>query len=202
MIQYDNAITRFGKLILYRLKDEGIKCWIAGGSIRDYFMNTPVKTDIDIFFPNQTEYDKCRKYFIDNAGEIEFENENGAKIKYEGRVFDIIKRFFENPKQTIDAFDFTVSMFAIDTENVFSGETSFIDLAKRQLMFNKITFPASTLSRSFRYYKKGFVMCKGEMKKLFESIQQTPIPDQDQNNDQQNEQEISMSNNRFFTGID
>lgn len=46
-------------------------------------------------------------------------------------------------------------MFAVDNEKIYHGETTFIDLAKRQLMINKITYPASSMSRAFRYYKKG-----------------------------------------------
>ena len=41
-------------------------------------------------------------------------------------------------------------------------------------MLNKIPFPASTMSRAFRYYKKGFYMCQGEMKKLIDAIQKMP----------------------------
>jgi hypothetical protein len=96
------------------------------------------------------------------------------KVKWKKRTFDLVKFFRANPQDCIDQFDFTVSMFAVDYDRVYYGESSFIDLAKRQLMLNKIPFPASTLSRAFRYYKKGFLMCQGEMKKLCEAIQEMP----------------------------
>jgi hypothetical protein len=202
MIQFDNAVERFGKVILKEMKDAGITCWIAGGSIRDYFMGVPMKTDYDMFFPNEVEYDKAKVYFNAKKAEIKWESENGMKVIYENKTIDLVKKFFANPQDTIDAFDFTVSMFAIDFEKVYHGETSFIDLSKRQLMINKITYPASTLSRAFRYYKKGFAMCKGEMKKLIESIQdmpkENPVIDQDNENLPPSGGEIT----RFFIGID
>jgi len=174
MIQLDNAVEHYKNIILNELKDEKITCWIAGGCLRDYFMAVPIKTDIDIFFPNIFNQNKCAEYFKAKGGEVIWESDNGMKIKYNGRKYDLVKKYFADPQATIDVFDFTVSMFACDSEKIYHGESSFIDLAKRQLMINKITYPASTMSRAFRYYQKGFRMCLGEMAKMVEAIQDMP----------------------------
>ena len=200
MIQITNAVERYSKLILNELKEAGINCWIAGGAIRDYFSGVKVNTDYDLFFPNDIEYEKCKVYFKAKECSVKWESDNGMKIIYNGKTFDLVKKFFATPKETIDAFDFTVSMFAVDTETVYYGETTFIDLAKRQLMINKITYPASTMRRAFRYYKKGFSMCVGEMKKMVESIQ--GMPKQENAQDQNEEDKSSGEDLAFFTGID
>lgn len=174
LIQFDNAISRYGNLILDLLKDQKIKCWLAGGAIRDYFMGVPITTDYDLFFPNQTQYDKAVAFFKERKCDIKWESENGMKIVFENRTYDLVKKFFDDPQKTIDAFDFTVSMFAVDTNDVYYGETSFIDLAKKQLMINKITYPASTLKRAFKYHKKGFSICNGETKKIIDAIRNMP----------------------------
>lgn len=174
MIQLENAVARYNKIILTELAENNINCWIAGGAIRDYFMGIPIKTDYDLFFPNEEEFDKAKTYLSGKDAEIKWESDNGCKVKYGKLTYDLVKKYFPNPQATIEAFDFTVSMFAVDSKKVYYGESSFIDLAKRQLMINKITYPASTMSRAFRYYKKGFTMCLGEMKKLFDSIQESP----------------------------
>ncbi len=205
MIQFDNAVARYNKLILAEMKEAGIKCWLAGGALRDYFMGVPIKTDYDIFFPNEIEYIKASDYFKANRAEVKWESENGMKIKYNNYTYDLVKKFFPDPQATINEFDFTVSMFAVDYERIYHGETSFIDLAKRQLMINKITYPASTLSRAFRYYKKGFMMCLGEMKKLIESIQAMPkeVPENNESEaNNQNADPVSFSAIQFFRGID
>jgi len=187
----------------YELKEVDIKCWIAGGALRDYFMAKPITTDYDLFFPNENEYNKCVTFFKTKKAEVKWESDNGMKIVYNGKTFDLVKKFFATPKETIDAFDFTVSMFAVDIENVYYGETTFMDLAKRQLMINKITYPASTMSRAFRYYKKGFSMCLGEMKKLVEAIQDMPKPEPKNEEQSQNEEEKSSGDDlAFFVGID
>lgn len=56
MIQLDNAVERYNKIILSELKEAGVNCWLAGGALRDYFMGIQIKTDYDIFFPNDEEY--------------------------------------------------------------------------------------------------------------------------------------------------
>lgn len=201
MIQFENAVERYNKIILSELKEAGIKCWIAGGAIRDYFMGVPIKTDHDLFFPSQEEYDKCTVFFKAKEAKVKWESDNGMKVIHNGRTFDLVKHFSTGPQECIDGFDFTVSMFAVDSERVYHGETSFIDLAKRQLMINKLPFPASSLSRAFRYYKKGFSMCLGEMSKLVKAIQEMPketTEEQGENESEKSSSELAA----LFIGID
>jgi hypothetical protein len=204
MLQLTNAVERYKQLILNELKEADVNCWIAGGALRDYFSGVKMNTDYDLFFPNEIEFEKAKKYFDKNGCVVKWESDNGMKVVYKGKTYDLVKKFFATPKETIDAFDFTVSMFAVDTENVYYGETTFIDLAKRQLMINKITYPASTMSRAFRYYKKGFTMCLGEMKKLIEAIQDMPKAEaiENINNSGNDDKKSSGDNLLFFTGID
>lgn len=202
MKQLDNAVERYNKIILSELKEAGINCWLAGGALRDYFMGIAIKTDYDLFFPNDEEYGKAKEYFKKHESEVKWESDNGMKVRHKGKTYDLVKKFFTSPQETIDNFDFTVSMFAVDYERVYFGETTFIDLAKRQLMINKITYPASTMSRAFRYYKKGFSMCLGEMKKLFEAIQDTPKPEVEQSIGDENDRPSSGDFMAFFSGID
>ena len=197
MVQLDNCIERYAAMILTELKEANIRCWLAGGALRDYFMGVPVNTDYDIFFPDAANYTLAAEYFKKKGCEVVWESDNGMKVGYSGKKYDLIKKYFSSPQQTIDAFDFTVSMFAVDLERVYFGKTSFIDLAKRQLMVNKITYPASSISRAFRYYTKGFKMCKGEMKKLCEAMQNEPKKEQ-----QPEIPEADLSGDSFFSGID
>ena len=199
MIQFENAVSRYRKIILNDLKEANVVCWIAGGAIRDYFMGVPIVTDHDIFFPDQDNYDKAVSFFKSKDSKIVWESDKGMKVKFGKRTFDLVKFFRSNPQECINQFDFTVSMFAVDYDNVYHGETSFIDLAKRQLMINQTPFPVSTLSRAFRYYKKGFAMCQGEMKKLVEAIQSMPKREE---TTESVEQPPSGDTSNFFVGID
>jgi hypothetical protein len=201
MVQFENAIKKFSKIILNELKENNIKCWIAGGSLRDYFSGISVKTDYDLFFPNEEEYKKAEHFFKNKQCLIKWESDNAMKVVYNNKTFDLVKKYFKDPISTINEFDFTVSMFAIDNEKVYHGTTTFIDLSKKQLMINKLPYPASTLSRSFIYYKKGYSMCMGEMKKLILSIQNMPI-EEGKEKDNDKEDEDKGSGDSFFFGID
>lgn len=201
MIQFENCIKYFGKIILIELSEAKIICWVSGGAVRDYFSGINIKTNYDLFFPNQEEYDKTVKYFKDNGATVNWESDNGMKLYYKNKTFDLVKHFFIDPMDCIGNFDFTVSMFAVDKDKVYYGKSSFIDLAKRQLIFNKILYPKSTLSRSFRYYKKGYSMCLGEMYKLIEAIQS--LPKEDEKQDTEESPEISSGDlMNLFLGID
>lgn len=202
MIQLENAVERYGKIILNELKEAGINTWIAGGALRDYFMGVKITTDYDLFFPKESEYIKAQVYFKLKGADVKWESDNGMKVLYNGKTYDLVKKYFDSPQDTINNFDFTVSMFAVDVEKVYYGETTFIDLAKRQLMLNKIPYPASTMSRAFRYYSKGFKMCLGEMKKLCEAIQSMPKEEKQEENGNTDMPPSGDDVTGFFIGID
>ena len=200
MVQFQSALDRYNALILTDLKQAGIRCWIAGGTLRNFFSGESKKTDIDMFFQNDDMFHKTFNWFKEKEAEVIFENNNTVKIKLAGQTFDLVKKYFEGPMETINEFDFTVTMFACDGEQIFHAPSAFIDLAKRQLMINKLPFPASTLNRSFRYYTKGFKMCKGEMKKLVEAIQNMPKQEDQEEPDQDGPP--SGGEDSFWKGID
>jgi hypothetical protein len=69
-------------------------------------------------------------------------------------------------------------------------------------MINKITFPASTLSRAFRYYKKGFTMCLGEIKKLIDAIKEEPKGSVKDDGDESEDDKSSGDLMNLFMGFD
>lgn len=217
MVQFDKCVELFGKIILSKLYKNNVLCWVAGGSVRDYFSSNNSKlldTDFDIFFPDDANYAMALKFFTDEALKVNdsikvsklFENENGYKIKYGDNTFDLVKKHFNSPKETIDNFDFTVSQFAVDGTNVYYGESSFVDLSKKQLVINKILYPASTYYRAFKYYVKGYRMCKGEMLKIIKSLQEMPsiitLEDQQLHNKSNDTDTSDIEESSFNNGLD
>ena len=159
--------TPFNKLMLDDLKSNNIKCWIAGGCLRDYFSGRDIVTDCDMFFPTEEDYIRCRQFLIDNGGEIIWESDNGVKINYKDSTFDLVKFLAKDPIETIDKFDFTLSQFAIDGDNLYYGDTSFQDLKDNKLVLRYITNPLSTIKRALSHYAKGFFMDNDEINKLY-----------------------------------
>lgn len=173
------TLVYFNNLILGELKKNGINAWIAGGVLRDYFSDKPLKSDCDIFFPNLSEFDKAKSYLISKGAKVIWESENGMKVAYKGNTFDLVKIFMPNPMATIGRFDFTISMFATDGNDVYYGNNSLKDLQDRKLVINTIVNPLSTLKRVLKHYKKGFTMSADETKKLYTSLNNLPYDETD-----------------------
>ncbi len=197
MVQIDNCVKYFNKIILNELSEICIS-WVGGGCVRDYFSIGKLTSDIDIFFPDEKSFAECKDYLLNQAtrkikkveasdnpeaddkitieivdkplAKTLFENDNVLKVIYKGRHFDLVKKYFASPELTIAEFDFTVSCAAVDHRKVYTHDTFFIDLAKRQLMINKLPYPLSTMWRLQKYIQKGFYMCSGEMLKLSKAI--------------------------------
>ena len=173
------TIVYFNNLILGELRKNGIESWIAGGVLRDYFSNKPLKSDCDIFFPNIEEFNKAKSYLASKGAKTIWESENGMKVNYKGNTFDLVKIFMPNPLATISRFDFTISMFATDGKEVYYGNNTLKDLQDRKLVINTVVNPLSTLKRVLKHYKKGFTMSAEETKKLYESLNSLPYDDTD-----------------------
>ena len=173
------TIVYFNNLILGELRKNGINAWIAGGVLRDYFSDKPLKSDCDIFFPSLSEFDKAKSYLLSKGAKVIWESENGMKVTYKGNTFDLVKIFRPNPLETISRFDFTISMFATDGKDVFYGNNSIKDLQDRKLVIYTIINPLSTLKRVLKHYKKGFTMSADETKKLYASLNSLPYDETD-----------------------
>lgn len=173
------TLLYFNNLILAELKNNGINCWIAGGVLRDYFTEKPLKSDCDIFFPNITEFNKSKNYLLSKGAKIIWESENGMKVTYKGNTYDLVKIFRANPMDTIARFDFTISMLATDGNDLYYGNNSLKDLQDRKLVINTILNPLSTLKRVLKHYKKGYTMSAEETKKLYVALNNLPYNETD-----------------------
>lgn len=182
MKQIDDAISYFNWLILDEFQD--IKCWIAGGAVRDYFSYGKPKSDIDIFFPNQEEFDKAdSKLFSNIENKLLKSSENAKLFKHKHGLIHIIqKHFYETPNDIINSFDFTVCCAAIGKDcGLIYHETFFIDLARRKLVINSLPFPLSSLQRLQKYIKKGFWICNGGLLELSKALKNIDFEDKNQN---------------------
>jgi hypothetical protein len=157
----------FSKLILKDL--ENFKVWVAGGAIRTWYANEKI-SDIDLFFPDESERQKCLNFITGMGGEIIFSNTNVDKVKYNNKVFDFCKHYRETPDKTIEDFDFTVTMAAVTLLDSYFGDDFFMDLASKRLAINSLPFPINTLMRLQKYHRRGYWICKEEMTKIINEV--------------------------------
>jgi predicted oxidoreductase len=181
-----NGIKYFNYIILDKLK--GIKCWVAGGSIASYFGKHTIDGDVDIFFPNKEEFDKAYNRLISTPddmnqyGKLIFKNDRVVTIEYNKHIIQLVSaHFYDNPKECINSFDFTITCAAIDGKILYTLDTFWIDLAGRRLVINKLPYPLSTLQRMQKYIKKGYSICNGGILELAKGIQTIDFSNPTQN---------------------
>lgn len=178
-IQITNCINYFNKIILNDLDktDNKTKVFVAGGCIRDYFLNSRVSSDIDLFFESSSDFDKTVNNFqlLKNSERI-YENDNAIGFKYKNLKFDLVKtRYFKKLKDFKDGFDFTVCCAALDRNNFVCNDNYFLDLATKKLIISKITYPLSSLQRIQKYIQKGFTICNEGLLTLAKEISKLEI---------------------------
>jgi len=195
----DMAIEYFKRLVFNHLPND-VVCWVAGGSLRDYFTEGKVNSDFDVFFPDVINFNKAHKALLkdkkikegwSDSNISNFIDANGNKIQL------ISAHYFPNPSETIANFDFTIACGAIDTKEIYLHEDFFEDLAARRLVINNLPFPLSTLERMQKYIKKGYSICNGGLLKICNSIRSLDL-----NNPKNNQLEFYANGDPRFMRMD
>jgi|SRR5581483_1124106 len=167
-------------VVLYDTDDHK-KYAVAGGAVRDYLSNNPIK-DIDIFCEDieAEEYILDRLQSLADFGhpDIVYVNHNDFLSNYrigEYAVQIIRNKYFpltNDPSFLIEAFDFTIcgGMVRFDGEAFFLP-TFFQDCLAKHLRIQVITFPLSTLERMQKYIQRGYTACNGTLLSIAKSLQ-------------------------------
>lgn len=145
--------------------------FLAGGLLRSLVGGediNPQSTDIDLFFGHPEILEGVKKYLDHPTSYYKKvfqcpENKLATYIykregKPEWKLQLISVDYYENAEEVIKTFDFTVTMFSTDGENFYQGEHSQEDVNNKKLVWNEITYPASSLRRMMKYARKGYHM--------------------------------------------
>ena len=186
----------------YLVKTNG---FVAGGCFKNIFNGEKVK-DFDIFFRNLEDYTQAVNLYTSyvkddklpwreaykNAKVHAFYNENT------GMRVELNKSVFGEPKEVLDAFDFTITQFAYYSQPAIKEELPGADLEldelrealdstdlefkvmyypdffehlqQKRLVISNLPFPVSTFERSLRYTKYGYSLCRDSKVKLLSAI--------------------------------
>lgn len=164
------ALDFFQRNVFHRLS--GVRCWVAGGSVRDYFSGGMIQDDFDIFFPDRESFEKALDILKKTKGiKSGFQSPAIANFQDGWHKLQLVSsHFFSSPEDTIARFDFTVCCAAITTKDVFVNETFFEDLASRSLVINALPYPLSTMERMQKYIRKGYHICNGGLLEIAKAI--------------------------------
>lgn len=173
--------------------------WVAGGSIRRIFSGEEQNSDIDYFFNNENqlkdfkEYlerkdsgailrgsnDMNHSYVLPATKETVYDSETGNETPFtkfvpEQKIQLIHFRYYNNPQDVIDSFDYTLSQFLYDGESFHFGDFALFDVARKRLVPHKISYAASTLRRMLKYANQGYTICAGGLGEILGQVADNP----------------------------
>lgn len=163
-IELDNLTERntyrLNNKIPYTIRNLlGDGVWLAGGAIRSVFDKTPVQ-DYDLYFNSQKAKDKTvHKLLSTYKGKVlsETKKHKVLTVDLHGlKVQAIDLKYYDTGFGVINDFDFKPSMFAMDSENLYTNSDAIRSATKMQLRFHSLQTPVSTIRRIMKYRDKGY----------------------------------------------
>lgn len=144
-------------------------CFIAGGCFKDILRGKKPR-DIDIYFYDKYQYDKCLKIFTSKKFEKVYENCNALCLLdvSNNTKIELIKKVFGTPKEVMETnFDFTICKFAYYKKNkwfmlsyysVMYHEDFYTHLENRRIHIDgNIKYKKGCIKRIFKYIGYGFI---------------------------------------------
>lgn len=149
---------------------------VAGGAVTSLFTNRDIN-DIDVYFPSEESLVRTIAAIYGNDDYTDQEIDSFSLVfkgksqrtlmcEYKGQEVQLMTfKYFANPQEIFDTFDFTVCMGAYDCKNdEFVFHEDFMQHnAQKYLKFNNGTaYPIMSLMRVNKYQDKGYEISKSE----------------------------------------
>ncbi|WP_145413442.1 hypothetical protein [Paenibacillus xylanexedens] len=155
------------------------KMWLAGGAIRRTLIQNELDSDFDFFFKDKETLESYAKLLEKSKARKTAENEHQVTycldVKGKNRIIQLVRiNYYQNPESVLDSFDFTITQFLFDGDNLYCGKHSLWDLARRKLALHKLTFGVATMRRLIKYTKQDFTACAGVMQSILEAVVEDP----------------------------
>lgn len=154
--------------------------WIAGGAVRRTLIKHTLDSDFDFFFRDEAHLEDWERKLPATMNLIrETEHHKHYRGIIEGSslpidVQAIRFRFYATAEEVIDSFDYTITQFCLDGDDLVTTPTALWDLGRRKLAIHKVTYPVATLRRLLKYSQQGFTACSGCMAQLMRDTASSP----------------------------
>lgn len=171
-----NEMQRFFKRRVFSpLGIDNGEAWVAGGACRQWLQtgDVPNDCDFDLWCRNSSDANAVIERALErgcketsrNSRVVNLRTTSGAWIQV------VMSRYFESLEETVNSFDFTVCRFGITPGGRFVfDESAFEDLAMMRLNVRVADLAADSLYRAFKYSRKGFRICGGNVQTLVKEI--------------------------------
>lgn len=159
-------------------KHEGV--WIGGGAVRRTLIKKPLDSDFDFFFTSVDTFKSWEASLPKTITKVrETQHHTEYKGTLEGSDLPVILqaiqfKYYTNAADVLDSFDYTITQFATDGENLWTTPEALWDLGRMRLALHKVTYPVATMRRMLKYSNQGFTACGGCMTQLYTMTIENP----------------------------
>ena len=147
---------------LSQFRDLDIYCWIAGGAIRDFFLDEK-RNDIDLFFKTTDDQLKAQNFLISKGFRILRKHPNNCSLSRNDDELYGLMVIENNPQSTLEFFDYTVCAAALDTNLEFLHHVDFFDHIKEKKLVRtqqSDRWIITNVKRLRKFLKKGYSIDK------------------------------------------
>lgn len=154
--------------------------WIAGGAVRRTLIRQALDSDFDFFFRSAdhlSEWEKTLPSTLSLVRETEHHKHWRGTIDGSSLPIDVQAirfRFYPSAEEVIGSFDYTITQFALDKDELVTTPESLWDLGRKKLAIHKVTYPVATMRRMLKYTRQGFTACGGCMATLLRDTATSP----------------------------
>lgn len=165
---------------MLHLKRNFPKAYLGGGWLRRLLLGMEQSSDIDLFFRSPGDFIEALEYFESRvSAKLVHANPQNTTYEYDGKIYQLIcVRFYDNPVDVIDSFDFTLTQFVVELSAgpvvIHTTAQALADTYARRLVLHRMTYPHATLRRLVKYAKQGFTLCNGTIDSIYRSVVEDP----------------------------
>ena len=137
--------------------------WVAGGAVLNWYNNEPIDySDIDVFFKDQKQFDITFGKLMKNHANMVYNSDNAITLhilvnNQTKRVQLIRKSWFQDAKDVINKFDFTVCQLVTDGRNIVLGEHTAEHIKNKQLCLTDKAVNKDIIKRLIKYVTYGYL---------------------------------------------
>lgn len=170
-IEKDRLLIKDKHKFIFDYVSKDSDLMIAGGSIRDILFNNEI-SDFDLFSTNKESLDRMEEFLVGINYKRVYNSDKLKTYKLNDIKIQLIYRHYENLRELLQDFDFTVCQFGFHGNRFWCTVNSILDAtAKRLITYNVSPLSAfSTLRRTYKYQDKGYKICNKELKKIVEVL--------------------------------
>ena len=169
--------SQFGRQLAEYLKlDIERGPWLAGGAVRKSYLNIDIgESDWDIWFNSPEQFALAEMKLKELGANQVYTSDNAISFKFQDNphlhnIQIIRRRFFDNPEQIINGFDFTVCQLITDGNRVILGPNTVRDLKSRTLRLAQLEVPKYIIPRLVKYIVYGYQPCAQLLEQIENNI--------------------------------